>query len=249
MAFPSNAYLLARYIKEYNLPRFSSLKGVICSSENVYDWQREYVEDVFKVKILSYYGHSEKCVIAAECGDSHWVEFYPQYGYVEFMNDKNQDCSREDELGEIVATGFNNLTAPFIRYKTEDMGIFTQKTCENHPHWFTLKRIEGRKQNFIINKDGTPISAMHIDRPFWKIRNDIYAYQYIQDTPGKVLVNVHAREKLTDSQIEEICREFLEVHFKFEIDVQQVDHIPRTKSGKFRYLIQNIRIQGLTNQL
>jgi phenylacetate-CoA ligase len=249
MAFPSNAFLLARYIKEYNLPNFSSLKGIICSSENVYEWQREYVEGVFKIPILSYYGHSEKCVIAAECGDSHRIEFYPHYGYVELINEKEQDCTKEDEPGEIVSTGFNNLAAPFIRYKTEDMGIFTQKTCENHPYWFTLKRIEGRKQNFIINKDNAPISAMHIDRPFWKIRNDIYAYQYIQDVPGKILVNIHAKGKLTDCQIEEIRSEFLQVHFKFEIDIKQVDNIPRTKSGKFRYLIQNVNIQGLTNNI
>jgi phenylacetate-CoA ligase len=155
----------------------------------------------------------------------------------------------EDESGEIVVTSFHNLTSPFIRYRTEDTGIFTSQTCDDHPNWFTLKRIEGRKQNFLINRDGTPVSAMHIDRPFWKIRNDIYAYQYVQDVPGKVILNIHAREKLSDSQFEEIRQLFLEVHFKFDIDINQVDFIPRTKSGKFRYLIQNISMQGLMNNM
>ena len=207
------------------------------------------VEEVFKAKVTNYYGHSEKCVIAAECRDNHCMEFYPIYGYAELINDKDTGCTQEDEQGEIVATGFNNLAAPFIRYRTEDIGIYTKDTCHDHPHWFALKRIEGRKQYFIMNSDGTPISAMHIDRPFWKIRNDIYAYQYVQDAPGIITVNIHAREKLNDCQIEEIRREFLEVHFKFDIDIKMVDHIPRTKSGKFRYLIQNIEMLRPTNNL
>jgi phenylacetate-CoA ligase len=249
VAFPSNAYLLARFIDEYKLPNFPSVKGIICSSENLYAWQREFVEGVFKARIISYYGHSEKCVIASECKDSHYFEFYPFYGYTELINDNDAWCTREDEPGEIVATGFNNLASPFIRYRTEDIGIFANNKCIDHPDWFALKRIEGRKQNFIINRDGTPISAMHIDRPFWEIRNDIYAYQYVQDVPGRITVNIHAREPLNDHQIEEIRRKFLEIHFKFDIDIQQVDYIPRTNSGKFCYLIQNIKLQGPINTI
>jgi phenylacetate-CoA ligase len=247
IAFPSNAYLLARFIKENNLPCFPSVKGIICSSENIYEWQREFMEQVFRARVLSYYGHSEKCVIAAECPGENQIEFYPFYGYAELINDKEEWCTAEDEPGEIVATGFDNFASPFIRYKTEDIGIYTTSPNKNHPHWFTLRRIEGRKQNYLVNIDGVPISAMHIDRPFWNIRNDIYAYQYIQDVPGKVLVNIHSCEKLTDSQIEEIRRQFLEIHIKVDIEIRQVDHIPITKSGKFMYLIQNIKIQGLTN--
>jgi phenylacetate-CoA ligase len=249
IAFPFNAYLLARFIKEYNLPNFPSVKGIICSSENIYDWQREFIEQVFRARVLSYYGHSEKCVIAAECPDENHIEFYPFYGYAELINDKDEWCTAEDEPGEIVATGFNNLASPFIRYKTEDIGLYTTRPCKNHPHWFTLKRIEGRKQNYLVNKDGIPISAIHIDRPFWKIRNDIFAYQYIQDVPGKILVNIHTREKLTDSQIEDVRRQFLEVHVKVDIEIHQVDCIPRAKNGKFQYLIQNIKMQGLMNNL
>jgi phenylacetate-CoA ligase len=242
MAFPSNAYLLARFIKEHDLPAIKTLKGIICSSENIYGWQREYIEDVFKVKVLSYYGHSEKCAIAAECIGENLYEFYPQYGYVELVNDKNNWCTEEDEIGEIVVTGFNHMAAPFIRYRTNDMGIFTRNKSKNHPYWFTIKRIEGRKQDFIIDKDGTPKTSIHIDRPFWNIRNDIYAYQYIQDVPGKVTVNVHAKNDLKKNQIEEIKKIFTETYFKFEIEIKQVDNIPRTRNGKFKYLVQNIKI-------
>ena len=241
LAFPSNAYLLARFIKENNLPGISSLKGIICSSENIYDWQREYMQNIYHVRIFSYYGHSEKCVVASECADSRLYEFYPQYGFVELINKDNKRCTKDDERGEIVATGFNNYASPFIRYKTEDIGIFSTDHCNNNPNWFTIKKIEGRKQDFIVDKDGTPKTSIHMDRPFWDIRDQIYAYQYIQDKPGKLLLHIHAKEKLTDYQIEEIKKSFFTAYFKFELQVEQVENIPRTKSGKFKYLIQNIK--------
>ena len=242
MAFPSNVYLMAKFIKEHNLPIIKTLKGIICSSENIIEWQKEFIEEVFKVRVFSYYGHSEKCIIASECMDEKLFEFYPQYGFVELLNEEDEWCTEEDESGEIVATGFNNLASPLIRYRTEDIGIYTKNRCKNNPNWFAIKKIEGRKQDFIVDKDGIPKTAISIDRPFWQIRNDIYAYQYIQDAPGKVTVNVHAKEKLTEGQTEAIRKIFMENYFKFDIVINQVDEIPRTKNGKFKYLVQNIRI-------
>lgn len=242
MAFPSNAYLLAKFIKDNKLPRIPSLKGIICSSENIFDWQRQLMEEIYQAKILSYYGHSEKCIIASECTNESAYIFYPQYGFVELINHNDEDCTIENEQGEIVATGFNNLAAPFIRYKTEDIGINTNKHCEDNPYWFTIKKIEGRKQDFIVDKDGTPKTSIHIDRPFWNIRDIIYAYQYIQNDPGKLLLHVQAKNSLSQTQIDGIKRSFFNVYFKFELEVKEVDYIPRTRTGKFKYLVQNIKI-------
>lgn len=241
IAFPSNAYLLARFIRENNLKNFRRLKAVICSSENMYSWQRQYMEQVYNVRIYSYYGHSEKCIIASECKDSGIYEFYPQYGFAELVDKNDNWCTKEDERGEIIATGFNNFVSPFIRYKTDDVGIYTSQHSVHNPHWFTLKRIEGRIQDFLVDSDNTPKTFIHVDRPLWNVRDIVYAYQYIQDIPGKVLLNIHAKEKLDNKQLEDIKKEFLNTYFKIDIEIKQVNHIPRTKSGKFKYLIQNIR--------
>ena len=241
IAFPSNAYLLARFIKENNLKVFPRVKAVICSSENMYNWQRKYMEETYKVRIYSYYGHSEKCIIASECRDSSIYEFYPQYGFVELVDKNNNWCFKEGERGEIIATGFHNFVSPFIRYKTDDAGIYTAQHCRDNPHWFTLKRIDGRIQDFLVDRDNTPKTFIHIDRPFWNIRDKIYAYQYIQDTPGKVLLNIHAKEALESSQLDDIKKEFRDTYFKIDIEIRQVNYIARTKSGKFKYLVQNIK--------
>jgi len=241
LAFSSNAYFLAKYIKDNNLEPIPGLKAVICASENLFEWQRKYMEDVFQARIFSYYGHSEKCVLASECSRSLNFEFYPQYGFVELINSKGEDCSIDDEQGEIIATGFNNLVSPFIRYKTDDIGTFTTKPGYENPHWFNLKRIDGRVQDFLIDRDSVPKTYLHIDRPFWNISDKVHAYQYIQNKPGEVLLNIYAKSDLKESEIEEIKNIFHNTYFKFELEVQQVDHIPRSRSGKFRYLIQNVK--------
>jgi phenylacetate-CoA ligase len=242
IAFPSAIYMLSRFIKENKLPVFTGLKGIICSSENILPWQREYVETLLKVRILSYYGHSEKCTIASECLDEQIYEFYPQYGYIELINKQGEPCTKEDERGEIVVTGFQNYASPFIRYKTNDIGIYTNQRNSKHPYWFAIKGIEGRIQDFIINEDGTTITAVSIDRPFWELKEYIYAYQYIQNEPGILSVHIHAKYPLKESQIEHIKKVFADTYCKFTLHVEQVDHIPRTSRGKFKYLIQNLKV-------
>jgi phenylacetate-CoA ligase len=242
LAFASNAYLLARFIKDNNLKPIPSIKAVICGSEKLYEWQRRYMTDVFKARVFSYYGHSEKCILATESSDSESFEFYPQYGFVELINKEGDYCSTENERGEIVATGFNNFASPFIRYKTDDVGTYTTKEGSDNPHWFNIKRISGRTQDFLFDYDNIPKTYMHIDRPFWDIRDKLYAYQYVQNEPGKILLNIHAKTRLNESEIKIVRDVFHKTYFKFELEIQYVDNIQKSRSGKFRYLIQNIKI-------
>lgn len=241
IAFPSNIYLLAKFMKEKNLNAIPSLKAIICSSENIFDWQRTFMEDIFRTRVFSYYGHSEKCVMASEGTNTNEYEFFPQYGYAEIVNDEGDHCTKNNERGEIIATGFDNFASPFIRYKTEDIAVLSTDGNTDHKHWLSIKNIEGRKQDFLIDNDEVPKSYIYIDRPFWEMKDQIYAYQYIQDKPGEVQLNVQAKEKLTRQQIENIKSTFYRTYFKMALTVHQVDHIPRTNRGKFKYLIQNIK--------
>ncbi len=241
IAFPSNIYLLAKFMKEKNLGTIPSLKAIICSSENIFDWQRTFMEDIFQARVFSYYGHSEKCVMASEGTNTNEYEFFPQYGYAEIVNEQGNHCAKDNERGEIIATGFDNFASPFIRYKTEDIAVFSTSGNTDHKNWLSIKNIEGRKQDFLIDNDRVPKSYIYIDRPFWDMKDQIYAYQYIQNEPGVVQLNVQAKVKLSQQQIENIKTTFYKIYFKMTITVHQVNHIPRTSRGKFKYLIQNIK--------
>lgn len=238
IGYPSVIHALSNYVKDLNI-KFPSLKAIICSSETLYIWQRRFLTGVFGVPVYAYYGLTEKCCIAGECDQNSFYKFIPTYGYVELINNNDDWCSEEDETGEIVATGFNNYLMPFIRYKTQDMGIHTRYD-DNSPGWKIIKEITGRKQEFFIDQTGSQISFTCSDDPFLHIINKINAYQYIQDTPGKVELRVDLKGMLTDAEVAELKSRFSYYYPKINLTLQIVDHIARTKSGKFRYLVQNI---------
>ena len=238
IAYPSVIYALAKYVNQFKV-KFPALRAIICSSETLYNWQRKYLSDVFGVDIQSYYGLTEKCCIAGECKSNSYYKFIPTYGFVELLNHNNDWCTAEDEEGEIVATGFNNYVMPFIRYKTKDIGVHTNYT-DNTPGWKIIKEILGRQQEFFIDKTGSPVSFTCSDEPFWHIIGKINAYQYVQNKPGIVDLNLELNDTLSDSETDIIHQAFNSYYANITIDVHVVNSIPRTASGKFRYLIQNI---------
>ncbi len=89
--------------------------------------KKEYVEKIFNTKVFSFYGHSERLVIAGECEYSTEYHVEPLYGYCEIIDEQGA----ASQFGEIVATGFLNNDMPLIRYKTGDMASWSQTpTCK-----------------------------------------------------------------------------------------------------------------------
>ena len=242
-AYPSVATILARFMKENNIQPFSTVKALPCGSENLYSWQREILKDVFQCKVHSWYGHSEQGALAGECEKSPYYHIFPEYGIVELINKDGDPATNEDELGEIVATGFNNSICPFIRYRTMDLAVLSNAKCKCGRNYPLLKRIEGRLQEFFVDKSGSLITFIAHDYPLWNVKDKIDAYQYVQNEPGKVLLKIGAKNKFSISDVDGVKRAFLDFYPRFNIQIRFVHHIPRTKSGKFRFLVQKLPIE------
>lgn len=240
-AYPSSISVLAEYIVHNKIHlNLKNLKAIICSSEYLLDSQRTYIEKAFNKKVHIHYGHSEKCCLGIECELSNYYHLISEYGYTEIINSKGNDVSEEDELGEIVSTGFNNYVMPFIRYKTGDIAVNTQNECDCGRKYKIVKRIEGRIQNFFVDSKGALITMIVADKALWKVSSKLNAYQYVQNEPGKLILNIEEKEPLSSEEISQIKKHFLEYYPLFVLEIQKVNTIQRTKSGKFEYLIQNI---------
>jgi len=244
-AYPSTLQILVSYMKQNNIEPFESVKAIFCGSENIYEWQRELFEEVLKTRVYSWYGHSERVCLAGECEKSHYYHSFPQYGYLELINDKNEWCIEEDEKGEIVTTGFTNYVMPFIRYKTQDIAINTNKKCECGRNCKLIKSVEGRLQDYVIGKNGEKISltalifAQHFNA-FSKIKN----MQLFQIKKGEVVVKIVENEALIENDKYEIISKMKKASDNnLKIVLRFVDEIPRTKSGKYRFLIQELPIK------
>ncbi len=82
---PSTAVILARYMREHGIEPISTVKAVLCGSENLYPWQRDLLTEVFGCRVFSWYGNSEQTVLAGECEESTHYHIFPEYGIVELI--------------------------------------------------------------------------------------------------------------------------------------------------------------------
>ncbi len=240
-AYPSSITLLAEHIEKYGIKIYlRKLKALICGSESLYDFQRELLERVFKVRIYSFYGHTEHCCLAGECEKSSLYHLDSQYGYAELINENGHEAGAEGERGEIVCTGFNNLAFPFIRYRTGDFALNTNERCSCGRNHKILKRIEGREQDYFIDKWGSRVTLTCSDDALWEVKDKIYIYQYVQQEPGKVILYIQPKAEFNIKDVEQVEKSFKRFYPTFEVEVSFKDEIERTRSGKFRYLVQKI---------
>ena len=245
-AYPSAISILARFMKENDIESFSSVKALLCGSENLYPSQRELLEAVLKCRVYSWYGHTEQAVLAGECEYSNFYHIFPEYGIVELIGENGESVTKENAIGEIVATGLNNFIFPFIRYKTMDLGVYTNKKCECGRKYPLLKRVEGRLQEFIVANDGNllplgpAIFGIH-DAEWTKVKQ----IQFLQETPGELVIQVVKDPSYSEAEIEGYVLRLFKARLerRCELNVRFVNHIPRTQRGKYRFLIQKLPIE------
>lgn len=237
--YMSAIIILAKFIELKRGDLKHRFKAILATSENIVEEQRQYVEKIFAARVFSFYGHSERLMIAGECEESRGYHIEPLYGYCELIDSEG----RPAQSGEIVATGFLNPAMPLIRYKTGDMAIWDNGLCSCGRKSRVLKTITGRwHQDMLINRDGAYVSltALNIHSSEF---DRIVRYKLIQNQPGKVRMLIQPGDTFENSDIESIksiLEEKSNHKILFEIELQ--DHIPIQKNGKYRIVDQKIEL-------
>ncbi|UCE35909.1 MAG: phenylacetate--CoA ligase family protein [Thermoplasmata archaeon] len=247
--YPSNLYILAHFLKNNNL-RIDQIKCILTSSEILYAHQREIIEESLTSRIYDHYGNSERNALVVECeeGIYHIIQ---EYGILESIGSDGNSTSKEDDIGEIVATGFNNYAMPFVRYKTGDLAVYTKHKCACGRNYPLLKRIEGRSQEFIVTKQaslvslGPAIFGIH-DLEWTRVRQ----IQFVQEQKGKLIIKIVKNDNYSDQEIKEYVLKLFNIRLSRICDlfIEIVDDIPRTKRGKYRVLIQELPVEFESNE-
>ncbi|MDN7026086.1 phenylacetate--CoA ligase family protein [Methanoculleus sp. FWC-SCC1] len=242
-AYPSMIVTLARCLRQYRNRPFPSLKAILCGSENLYPWQRELIEEVFGCRVYSWYGNSEQTVLAGECEMSSCYHIFPEYGIVELLGKDDQPVMEPGQMGEVVATSLTNYICPLIRYRTMDIAVLSRRSCTCGRAYPLLEKVEGRLQEFIVTRKGQLVSVTPINYESDAFEN-IRQFQMYQEEMGELILKIVRKPGYTESDTERLQQE-LEWQLGDEVRVAIcfVDSIPRTRSGKYRYLIQKLPIE------
>ncbi len=241
--YPSSAAMLAGFLERTGARPPANLCGLLAGSENVPAAQRQYVERIFGCRYFSWYGHTEKLVLAAECEHSSHYHVWPTYGYCELVDERGRPVREIGRVGEIVGTGFINDVTPFIRYRTGDYARYMGDHCDVcGRQQMVLADVEGRKlDGFLLGRDGSSICIMNVKL------NDvtrIIDYQFHQVQPGKAVMRMLSDGPLSATQVDMLRRQVEDsLQGQIDIQIQLCQKLQLTAMGKAPRLIQETAAQ------
>lgn len=243
-AFPSAVYPLARWLKEHPDSEVQGrIEAVMLFSENVYENQKALLREVFDCPVLQHYGHTERVLMAASMPDDDRCFFWPQYGHFELLNPRGEPITKPGVLGEIVGTGFDNKVMAFVRYRTGDMAVLSDRPHPLLPGFPVVERIEGRLQEFLVCHDHRLISICTMGAAHFSDVADFDLIQYEQHQPGHFVLNVVTQKPLSAQVRARIVRAVEDkTQGGCSAEVREVSELARTKQGKQRMLIQHLDI-------
>lgn len=235
--YPSALYILALYLKSTG--QTFPMQTVLTLSETLFDYQREAIEAAFNCKIFDHYGMAERVVFASECDRHVGHHLNLDYGITEFLNATDEPV-RDGKLGKIVATGLHNFAMPFIRYETSDASASKTEMCDCGRGFPLIEDVTTKHESIVTLPDGRLISPSVLTHPFKPMHN-ITESQIVQETLDQLIVKIVRRDGYSGRDEIALLRAFDErLGNQLKIRVEYVDAIPRTRNGKFRWVISRI---------
>lgn len=223
------------------------IKSIFVGSEKYYPWQYEVTKVAFpNTKIMHWYGQSERVILAGWCEESNTFHSIPFYGLTEVLNDNNSDCLA-GETGEMVGTSFWMKGTFFIRYKTGDRATVTgDEYCPQCGRNFTLlSSIEGRKQDMVVGHSGKKMSLTVFDG--WAMHGSLFSnvrfFRFVQKRAGYLTLLVLPKRPFDENELKSF-KASIQTFFDddYTVDVNLVHDLPRSKSGKYSYLEQYLKL-------
>lgn len=156
------------------------LKGVFLGSEFPSPVYRNKIESVFKIPSVSWYGHTERAVLAWEKAATFVYSPFQTYGFAEAITDS------DTKVTKLLGTSYYNTASPLIRYDTGDE-ISVISTTAGILDSFRIAG--GREGDYVIDLTGKKISLTGLvfgrhHRIFDKAR----FFQVQQDKPGALKI-------------------------------------------------------------
>jgi phenylacetate-CoA ligase len=160
LACPSTVDRFYRLIHSAGMepPRFSAL---LLTSECLRPHVRRFLERVGDTRVFTWYGHTERLLLAGECEES--VEYHeePAYGFTELVNAAGQPITRPGEPGEIVGTTFDNTAFALIRYRTGDRAEWSPTACTcGRPHRILVHLVGHAQPDDRMESDTSAVPAL-----------------------------------------------------------------------------------------
>ena len=233
--YPSSLLLVAQHALRHGW-RLPGLKAAFAASEAVPAELRETLRAAFGIEHFDHYGQAEITCMFHDCEKHEGMHVDWEYGYVELLP------SSEPGLHRIVATNLHNTAMPLLRYDTGDLAVGGWEKCSCGRTAPLIRAIRGRKDDFLIAKDGSRMATVNLYTYFSKL-GDLQRFQLSQSQPGELVVNFalwSADDLAKRSALSDKIRRELEETTGLSVRVPDQPEFVQTREGKFPAFIQRI---------
>jgi phenylacetate-CoA ligase len=245
LSYVESIYQLAKFAEDENIEVYSP-RAVMTTAGTLYDNMRETISRVFDAPVFNRYGSREVGDIACECESHEGLHVSAPTHYVEILRPDGTPTD-PGEVGEIVVTLLTNYAMPLIRYRIGDLGAWAESECSCGRAWPLLKEVKGRVSDTFVTEDGGELHGEFFTHLFYG-EKWVKKFQVVQESLLKVKVFVIPSKysELNDEgvqiKVENIKDRITSVIGEgCQVEVSFVKNIPRDDSGKYRYVISNVK--------
>lgn len=225
--YPSSLYSLALFLKDAELEL--NIPITFTSSETLLDYQRDLIEERLGTEIYDRYSMTERTIFLVESHNHAGYYEAPGFSINEYIDD-----------GEI-CTSLINDAFPMIRYRSNDIMEIEEATDENPQ--IVVKRVNGRKEDYLHCKDGSRI--MRLDFIFKGVKH-VKMSQLVQDKEGVLSVRVVPEKDFTDDDRNRIEQNIIARigagNIDFRIELITENEIQLTPRGKYKFIINLMNV-------
>ena len=219
---------LARFViaNKRVMPR--SLIGVYSTAEVLTEAQRETMQQAFGCKVFNQYGCREVPNIAWECRHGN-MHVFADLVYLESLPADGEDA--------LIVTSLTNRLMPFIRYNLGDSGRLLEGECACGSPFPLMEMGMCRQNDLIRTRAGKSIHPGFFNR-LLDGQKAVRQFQWVQRDFDRMSLNLVVDEPLSAETLAglrgKIC---LKLEDAVALEVNTLDEIPRTVSGKHRFVI------------
>jgi phenylacetate-CoA ligase len=233
--YASSIYFFANFLDENNISLISP-QGIITTAEKLHPNMRNKIENVFGCDVYDSYGLNDGGVTAFECSE-HNLHIDTERSIMEVVDENNYQI--EEGTGSIIATSLYNYAMPFIRYDTGDIGDIVNETCSCNRNYKILREIIGRQQEILQTPEGNFVHGEFFTHIFWEI-DGIKEFQIVQNKLDNIIIKIVPEDWFNKKQLEYISKSVSKRSSKWNIEFKFVDRIDKTKSGKYKFVINEM---------
>ena len=230
-AYPSAAYEMARLLESEG--RVLHIPYIYTGSEMLYPHQRETIQKQFSGRVMDFYGMAERVAFFTECTHGN-LHVNTDYSYIEILDKSGYST---DNLGYVTGTTYHNQAMPLVRYQLTDMTKWKKGKCPCGCNFPMVDPIQGKFEDIIYGGKGDPVSPSVLTFAF-KGLNHISRSQVAQINTTTWEIRIVPYMDFSKQESRKLIENIKTmVDRDIHVKIKLVDDIPKTRAGKFRWII------------